>query len=424
VAITVMSLIFGGATSCGSASTILPAFQRYLPSGTARPPDRAPRLVGQPDHVNAKVGDMHESNSEIQPTQPGLPVADFTVETSMLEGLTTALGIEAAKPLTDLLVGRDIGGVTILRLIAEGGMGRVYEGRQHVPNRTVAVKVLRPGFVSVQASKRFEMELEILGRLRHRSIAQIFSAGICDVLGCSVPFFVMELIPGALPITRYAKANMLGIDARLELFQKVCEAVAHGHELGVVHRDLKPSNILVEATGIPKIIDFGIARTVGDTSKTMTAITELGQLIGTLQYMSPEQIEADPATIDRRTDVYALGIVLYELLTGSRPYELSSHRIVEAARIIRRHKFVSPLKLNTELSPDIVRVIKTCLEKAPRRRYADAGELASAVASCLATREHIRHSAAHQSHDRHSRWRTASRRNVLAALGTAGTVAG
>lgn len=307
---------------------------------------------------------------------------DNEADASSLNGLTNAVGIEPAEPGQDPFLGRDIGGVTIVTLIAEGGMGRVYEGLQDKPKRKVAVKVMRPGFVSREAIARFGMELEILGRLRHPSIAQIFSAGVCDVVGCQVPYFVMEYLPGALPITRYAKEKMLDIGERINLFQKVCEAVAHGHENGVVHRDLKPSNILVEPTGVPKIIDFGIARTIGDSPEKITVLTELGQLIGTLQYMSPEQVEADPAAIDLRTDVYALGVILYELLTGKRPYEISDKQIFEAARIVREQKPISPLELNRELPSAIVKVTGTCLQKNREKRYANAAELALAIGHC------------------------------------------
>ncbi len=318
------------------------------------------------------------------PVSPASEEKPPSADPSSLKGLTMALGIQAANPGHDPLLGRDIGGVTIVRLIAEGGMGRVYEGMQERPKRQVAVKVMRPGFISREASQRFGMELEILGKLRHPYIAQIYSAGMCDVVGCQVPFFVMEYIPDALSLTRYAKEKMLGTDARIALFQKVCEAVAHGHEQGVVHRDLKPSNILVEATGNPKIIDFGIARTVGDSPEQMTALTELGQLIGTLQYMSPEQIEADPTAIDQRTDVYALGVILYELLTGARPYEISSQQIFEAARIVREKKPVSPLKFNRTLRPDVVKITGTCLQKDRTHRFANASELGFALGNYLA----------------------------------------
>ena len=214
-------------------------------------------------------------------------------------------------------------------------MGRVYEGLQHQPRRRVAVKVMRPCLISREACRRFALESEILGRLRHPSIAQIFSAGMCDVMGTQVPFFVMEYISDALPITQYAHRQCLATDARLELFKKLCDAVAYGHEQGVIHRDLKPSNILVEPTGVPKIIDFGVARSVSAGPGSMTALTEIGQLIGTVQYMSPEQFGANRDDVDTRSDVYALGVILYELLTGRPPYAIQPEQIFEAARVVR-----------------------------------------------------------------------------------------
>jgi serine/threonine protein kinase len=350
-----------------------------------------------------------------EPKTPRAETDSSGSDPSSLKGLTVALGIEPASVGQDPLLGRDIGGVTIVKLMAEGGMGRVYEGLQELPKRKVAVKVMRPGFISQQAGYRFGMELEILGRLRHPFIAQIYSAGMCDVVGSQVPFFIMEYIPDALPLTRYCREKMLSTQARIALFQKVCEAVAHGHSQGIVHRDLKPSNILVEASGTPKIIDFGIARTIGDSPEKTTALTEIGQLIGTLQYMSPEQIAADPAAIDQRTDVYALGVILYELLTGARPYEISSQQVFEAARIVREHKPVSPLKLNRELSPGIVNVAGTCLQKDRKRRYADAAEVASAVGLCLSPASQTSRKAAADS----SLWRGRSMKATPALVASA-----
>jgi formylglycine-generating enzyme required for sulfatase activity len=286
-------------------------------------------------------------------------------------------------PDHDPLLGKDIGGVTIVKLIAEGGMGRVYEGLQARPRRPVAVKVMRPGFVSREACRRFDNESEVLGRLRHQYIAQIFSAGICNVVGAQVPYFIMEYIPDALPLTKFAAARKLSTEQRLELFRKVCEAVAHGHENNVIHRDLKPSNILVEPSGVPKVIDFGVARCVDATPEAMTALTDMGQLIGTVQYMSPEQFSADPAAVDVRADVYALGVILYELLTGKSPYEIKHKQIFEAAKVVREQKPVSPAKLNRNVQPDLVKITGTCLQKDRRRRYASAAELANAVGSFL-----------------------------------------
>ena len=262
-------------------------------------------------------------------------------------------------------------------------MGRVYEGLQEKPRRPVAVKVMRPGFVSREACRRFDNESEVLGRLRHPYIAQIHSAGICSIVGAQVPYFVMEFIPDALPITTYAAANKLSTHERVELFRKVCEAVAHGHDKNVIHRDLKPSNILVEANGVPKIIDFGIARCVDASPEAMTALTDMGQLLGTVQYMSPEQFSANPTNVDVRADVYALGVILYELLANRPPYEIRQKEIFEAARVVRECKPASPAKFNSNLSADVVKITGTCLQKDRRRRYASAAELTAAVGSYL-----------------------------------------
>ena len=209
-----------------------------------------------------------------------------------------------------------IGRYTIQRVIASGGMGTVYEAEQEHPRRTVAVKVMRTGLASRSALRRFEYESQLLARLRHAGIAQVFEAGTHDDGTGPVPYFVMEFVPDARPITEFAQANDLTTRERLELFARVCDAVEHGHTKSIIHRDLKPSNLLVDAEGQPKIIDFGVARSTDADVAVTTLRTDVGQLIGTLQYMSPEQCAADPDEIDTRSDVYGLGVVLYELLCG------------------------------------------------------------------------------------------------------------
>jgi len=322
-----------------------------------------------------------------EPLGPPSKSSAESPKTSDLSGLTEAIGgLEPAVPDRDPLIGSVIGEVTIIRLIAEGGMGRVYEGLQAKPRRPVAVKVMRPGFVSRDASRRFDLESEVLGRLRHQYIAQIYSAGMCNIVGAQVPYFVMEFIPDAMPLTKFASENKLSTDERIELFRKVCEAVAHGHEKGIVHRDLKPSNILVEPSGTPQIIDFGVARCIDASAEVQTNLTDIGQLIGTLQYMSPEQLEASPNAIDKRADVYALGVILYELLTGKPPYEISRKEILEAVRVIREQKPLSPSRLNENVQPDVVRITGRCLQKDRRKRYNNAAERAHALGEYLGGR--------------------------------------
>jgi WD40 repeat protein len=280
---------------------------------------------------------------------------------------------------TGNLLGSDLGGIRIVRLIAEGGMGQVYEGRQERPRRTVAVKVMRPGVTSGSALKRFEFESQVLARLRHPGIAQIHAVGVHDGRGGSTPYFVMEYIPNAKPITQYAEDLKLTTRARLELFGKVCEAVAHGHQKGVIHRDLKPGNILVDASGQPKVIDFGVARTTDSDMALTTMQTDVGALIGTLQYMSPEQFDADPTDLDVRLDVYALGVVMYELLAGHPPYDVRRKAIYEVARVVREEEPTPLSSLNRTLRRDVALIAGKCLQKDRTRRYSSASDLGADV---------------------------------------------
>ncbi|MHC4129727.1 MAG: serine/threonine protein kinase, partial [Planctomycetota bacterium] len=228
---------------------------------------------------------------------------------------------------------------------------------------------------SRSALRRFEDESQILARLRHPNIAQVYEAGTYDEGAGPVPYFAMEYIPDARPVTDYAQARALSTRQRLELFAKVCDAIHHGHQKGIIHRDLKPGNILVDPNGEPKIIDFGVARTTDSDLAVTTLQTDVGQLIGTLQYMSPEQVEGDPHTIDGRSDVYSLGVVLYELLSDRLPYNVTGAAVLEAARIIKEEPPTRLSTVDTKLRGDLETVVLTALEKDRSRRYQTAHEL-------------------------------------------------
>ena len=270
-----------------------------------------------------------------------------------------------------------IGHYRIIDILGEGGMGTVYEAEQDQPQRRVALKVIRPDFVSAELIRRFSRESEALGRLQHPGIAQIYEAGTAEGPRGPQPFFAMELVKGE-PLDAYAERNSLGTKQRLELFIHVCEAVHYAHQKGVIHRDLKPANILVDSTGQPKILDFGVAR-VTDVDVQATRQTSVGQVIGTLQYMSPEQVLADPLDIDTRSDVYSLGVVLYELLSGKLPYDLARKVIHEAARIIAVEEPAPLSSINRNLRGDVENIVVKALEKEKNRRYSSADELASDV---------------------------------------------
>jgi hypothetical protein len=279
----------------------------------------------------------------------------------------------------EAMIGSRIGRYRVTGLIGYGGMGAVYEAEQDQPRRTVALKVMRPGLASRTALRRFELESQVLARLRHRGIAQIFEAGTHNsgtgVPARAVPYFAMEHIRGAAPITRFARDRSLPVCERLELFARVCDAVHHGHQQGVIHRDLKPSNILVDAEGEPKIIDFGVARALDAAGGTMA--TGSAQIVGTLQYMSPEQCAPGPEGIDTRSDVYALGVVLYELLAGRPPYDLSNASIPEGVRVIRETSPPPLGGISRALRGDIETIVCAAMEKDKARRYAAASDLAS-----------------------------------------------
>jgi len=278
----------------------------------------------------------------------------------------------------DPLLGVDLGGVKIVKLIGEGGMGRVYEALQAKPARTVAVKVIRQGITSEKTMRRFEREAEFLGKLQHPGIAQIFVVGTySSEYGFDVPFYVMEYLANAKPLTNYAHEQGLELQERVRLFKLVCEAVSHGHDRGIVHRDLKPGNILVDANGSPKVIDFGVARST-DSDLTLESLkTDSGHFVGTLQYMSPEQFGPDPDDLDGRADVYSLGVVLYELLSGSPPYSVKKKALHEASRVVCE-EIPPPLRVVSKAIPrDISAIAERALQKDRRHRYHTAGELAA-----------------------------------------------
>lgn len=280
---------------------------------------------------------------------------------------------------------KSIGRYRVLGLLGSGAMGSVYEAEQDQPRRSVAVKVLRPGYIPLDVKRRFVKEAQILGQLGHKGIAQIYEAGV-DNQG--QPYFAMELIRGQ-PIDKYINSRELSSSERLQLMAAICDAVQHAHDQGVIHRDLKPSNILVDQSGQCKILDFGIARTNNAELYSTTTQTETGQLLGTLSYMSPEQVSAKSSEIDSRTDVYALGLMLYDLLSGHRPYELNHLPLPEAARLIREFDPPRLGTLDVHLRGDIETIVAKALEKDKTRRYPTPGALRDDIF------RHLAHEAIH-----------------------------
>ncbi|MBX3404052.1 MAG: serine/threonine protein kinase [Phycisphaeraceae bacterium] len=304
-----------------------------------------------------------------------------------------------------------IGPYRVLGLLGEGGMGRVYVAEQDQPRRRVALKVIRAGAVSRSILRRFEREAAALARLQHPGIAHVYQTGTADTGRGPQPFLAMELVEG-LPLTRHAREHALSTRQKLELVARVCDAVQHAHERGIVHRDLKPANVLVidepTATGSgsslarsdgshewgvgrPKVLDFGVARLTDDDHAAMTAATSVGQLIGTLAYMSPEQVSGGSAAVDARSDVYALGVMLYELLAGRLPIDARSMSAPEAVRAIRQDDPPTLSSIDRSFRGDVETIVAKALEKNPDRRYQSAADLADDLRRHLADQPIVAH---------------------------------
>jgi len=352
---------------------------------------RFPKLIGLIDLGKLASGQKPTRNQVVHP-QDSSSEAEPADETDLF----STTHIEK--------VGENIGHYHLLTVLGEGGFGTVYLAEQQRPvKRRVALKVIKPGMDSRQVIARFEAERQALAMMDHPNIAKVFDAGVTDT---GRPYFVMELVQGE-PITSYCDRHRLTIDERLELFVPICEAIQHAHQKGIIHRDIKPSNVLVtirDDSAVPKIIDFGIAKAMAQPLTERTLYTEQGQLIGTPAYMSPEQAEMTGLDIDTRSDVYSLGVLLYELLTGALPFDNASLRqagLMGIAKVIREEEPPKPsTKISTlgdesenlaqrrRLSRDTLRrrlrgdldwIVMKTLEKDRRRRYSTALDLAEDI---------------------------------------------
>lgn len=301
---------------------------------------------------------------------------DTQVAEEALRILAESASLETASPLPDT-----IGSYRILQKIAEGGMGTVYRAEQASPQRIVALKVIKPGHATAIHLRRFELEGQVLGRLRHAGIAHIYESGTARTSFGQQPFFAMEFVDG-VSLLEFASRRGLDARARLVMLQKVCFAVQHAHEQGIIHRDLKPSNILVTEDGQPKVLDFGIAR-FASADASLTRYTGEGELLGTLEYMSPEQLAGDGSVVDVRSDIYALGVILYELLSGRVPFQVRDKQLPDAIRTIRDEE-PTPLSVVQRFAHgDLETIVGKALEKDKTRRYASAGALADDIGRFL-----------------------------------------
>jgi serine/threonine protein kinase/Flp pilus assembly protein TadD len=317
------------------------------------------------------------------------------------------VGVTVDRPIAEC-PGTVIGPYKLIQQIGEGGMGTVWMAQQTEPlRRLVAVKVIKAGMDSRQVIARFEAERQALALMDHANIARVLDAGTSSA---GRPYFVMDLVKG-VPITKYCDEHHLTPRQRLELFVPVCQAVQHAHQKGIIHRDLKPSNVLValyDGKPVPKVIDFGVAKATGQSLTEKTLVTSFGAIVGTLEYMSPEQAEINQLDIDTRSDIYSLGVLLYELLTGSPPFsrkDLERAGMLEMLRVIREqepskpstklstadglptlaaNRGTEPAKLMKLVRGELDWIVMKALEKARNRRYEAANAFAQDLQRYLA----------------------------------------
>jgi serine/threonine protein kinase len=365
----------------------LEAVERHAPDQWPVFLDRA--CAGQPD-LRGRVEMLLEAHREVGTCQHG----------ELAEGTDPSPVATADEPPVREQPGEVIGPYKLLEQIGEGGFGVVFVAEQTQPvRRKVALKVLKPGMDTKQVVARFEAERQALAIMDHPHIAKVFDGG---ATASGRPYFVMELVKG-VPITEFCDQNQLTPRQRLELFLAVCQAVQHAHQKGIIHRDLKPSNVLVsrhDATPVVKVIDFGVAKALGQGLTDKTLFNGVAQMVGTPLYMSPEQAGMSDLDVDTRSDIYALGVLLYELLTGTTPFDrerLQEAGYDEIRRIIREEEPPRPstrisslgqaaTTVSTQRKSDLRKlsqlfrgeldwIVMKCLEKDRNRRYETANRL-------------------------------------------------
>jgi serine/threonine protein kinase len=351
------------------------------------------------DYLDRACGDNEELRAEIEALLTAHDQADDFLEVPIFDPEVTL----DTSPLTEG-PGTVIGNHKLLEQIGEGGMAVVYMAEQEKPlRRRVALKIIKLGMDTKSVIARFEAERQALAVMDHPNIAKVFDAGTTET---GRPYFVMELVRG-VSISEYCDRNKLSTKERLDLFVQVCNAVQHAHQKGIIHRDIKPSNVMVtlrDGKPVPKVIDFGIAKATSQKLTEKTLFTRYAQMIGTPAYMSPEQAEFSELDIDTRTDIYSLGVLLYELLTGTTPLNeeqlreagyLEMQRIIleeepakpstklstmgEALTDVAEHRRTEPSLLTKLVRGDLDWIVMKSLEKDRTRRYATTAELSADI---------------------------------------------
>jgi non-specific serine/threonine protein kinase/serine/threonine-protein kinase len=360
-------------------------------------------LRGNADQRTSALSDAREKDPELAREVEAL-IAAYQRNVHFFETPLARLHAGRTETGPALLKGTWIGAYELDDMIGEGGMGQVWRAEQRTPiQRTVALKLIKAGMDTHEVIRRFESERQALALMEHPSIAKVFEAGTTPL---GRPYFAMEYVAG-VPITTYCDQHRLANRERLQLFIRVCEGIQHAHQKAIIHRDIKPSNVLVtEVDGkpFPKIIDFGVARAISMESSEQTALTRLGTILGTPDYMSPEQALSNGASVDTRSDVYSLGVMLYELVSGLLPYNLHGLPFTEVLRKISEdsasrpsarfrvggmdgaaayNRQALPEALHQELQGDLDAIVIKALEKNPANRYGSPAELAADIGRYL-----------------------------------------
>lgn len=308
---------------------------------------------------------------------PAAWISSQTIDQPVIDEVMRLLAVHGSHPthaeelqtptttrLADPLIGQVLGGYRIEHLIGTGGMGRVYQAQStDDSSRHVAIKVLGRFASGAVALQRFAREAEVLEKLKHPAIAAFYGTGTYDDGEGSVPWLAMELISHAMDLSAWCAQKRLSVRERVALVAQICDAIGVAHRMGIVHRDLKPANILVNAHGDPQVIDFGVARCSGGDGAIGAVQTQTGQLVGTMQYMSPEQFVGDPRKIDERADVYALGVILFELLSEGFPHDVRALPITDAARLVCEVDAPDIRTVIADFDPTLAQIVAKALRR-------------------------------------------------------------